>query len=110
MTGLETALAVVAETMVEPGRLTWRQVAERLSEAPARIGRLEDHGRPIAVGEPANLCLVDPGARWTVDPAASASRSRNTPFAGPRDTFTRDSGLIATTNSTCGSTSACNRA
>ncbi len=82
MTGLETALAVVAETMVEPGRLTWRQVAERLSEAPARIGRLEDHGRPIAVGEPANLCIVDPGARWTVDPAASASRSRNTPFAG----------------------------
>jgi dihydroorotase len=82
MTGLETALAVVAQTMVEPGRLTWRQVAERLSQAPARIGRLEDHGRPIAVGEPANLCLVDPGARWTVDPTQSASRSRNTPFAG----------------------------
>jgi dihydroorotase len=82
MTGLETALAVVAQTMVEPGRLTWRQVADRLSEAPARIGRLEEHGRPIAVGEPANLCLVDPGARWTVDPAQSASRSRNTPFAG----------------------------
>jgi dihydroorotase len=82
MTGLETALAVVAATMVEPGRLTWRQVAERLSVTPARIGRLEEHGRPIAVGEPANLCLVDPGARWTVDPAASASRSRNTPFAG----------------------------
>jgi dihydroorotase len=82
MTGLETALAVVALTMVEPGRLTWRQVAERLSETPARIGRLEEHGRPLAVGEPANLCLVDPGDRWTVDPAQSASRSRNTPFAG----------------------------
>ena len=82
MTGLETALAVVAQTMVEPGRLTWRQVAQRLSEAPARIGRLEEHGRPIAAGEPANLCLVDPDARWTVDPAQSASRSRNTPFAG----------------------------
>ncbi|CAN5300977.1 dihydroorotase [soil metagenome] len=82
MTGLETALSVVAQTMVEPGRLTWRQVAQRLSEAPARIGRLEEHGRPIAVGEPANLCLVDPDARWTVDPAQSASRSRNTPFAG----------------------------
>jgi dihydroorotase len=82
MTGLETALAIVVQTMVEPRRLTWRQVAERLSEAPARIGRLEEHGRPIAVGEPANLCLVDAGARWTVDPAQSASRSRNTPFAG----------------------------
>jgi dihydroorotase len=82
MTGLETALAVVADTMVEPGRLTWRQVAQRLSETPARIGRLDGHGRPLAVGEPANLCLVDPGARWTVDPTRSASRSRNTPFAG----------------------------
>jgi dihydroorotase len=82
MTGLETALAVVALTMVEPGRLTWRQVAQRLSETPARIGRLEEHGRALAVGEPANLCLVDPGERWTVDPAQSASRSRNTPFAG----------------------------
>ncbi|HUR13718.1 MAG TPA: dihydroorotase [Mycobacteriales bacterium] len=82
MTGLETALSVVAATMVEPGLLTWRQVAERMSEAPARIGRLEDHGRPLAVGEPANVVLVDPAARWTVDPAQSASRSRNTPFAG----------------------------
>ena len=82
MTGLETALAVVAATMVEPGRLDWRAVADRLSVAPARIGRLEGHGRPIAVGEPANLCLVDPAGRWTVDPAQSASRSRNTPFAG----------------------------
>ena len=35
-----------------------------------------------AVGEPANLCLVDPGAPWTVDPAAMSTRSRNTPFAG----------------------------
>jgi dihydroorotase len=82
LTGLETALSVVAATMVEPGLLTWRQVAERMSETPARIGRLEDHGRPLAVGEPANVVLVDPAARWTVDPTQSASRSRNTPFAG----------------------------
>ena len=82
MTGLETALAVVASTMVETGRLTWRQVADRMSETPARIGRLEGHGRPLAVGEPANVVVVDPDATWVVDPAAMASRSRNTPFAG----------------------------
>ena len=82
MTGLETALSIVVQTMVESGRLTWRQVAERMSETPARIGRLKSHGRPIAVGEPANLVVVDPGARWTVDPARTASRSHNTPFAG----------------------------
>jgi dihydroorotase len=82
MTGLETALSVVAATMVETGLLTWRQVAARMSETPARIGRVEDHGRPLAVGEPANVVLVDATARWTVDAAQSASRSRNTPFAG----------------------------
>ena len=82
MTGLETALSVVAKTMVEPGTMTWRQVAERMSETPARIGRLDGHGRPLAVGEPANVVIIDPTARWIVDPALSASRSRNTPFAG----------------------------
>jgi dihydroorotase len=82
MTGLETALAVVVQTMVETGRLSWRGLATRLSETPARIGRLEGHGRPLAVGEPANLCLVDPASPWTVDASAMATRSRNTPFAG----------------------------
>ena len=82
MLGLQTALSVVVETMVAPGRLSWREVAERMSTAPARIGGLVDHGRPIAVGEPANLVLIDPDANWTVDPTALASKSRNTPFAG----------------------------
>ena len=82
MLGLQTALSVVVETMVFAGRLDWHGVASRLSEAPARIGSLAEQGRPIAVGEPANLVLVDPAARWTVEPAALASKSRNTPFAG----------------------------
>ncbi len=82
MLGLQTALSVVIETMVVPGLLDWRAVAERMSVAPARIGRLAGHGRPIEVGEPANLVVVDPAVRWTVEPAALASKSRNTPFAG----------------------------
>ncbi|MHB1064284.1 MAG: dihydroorotase [Georgenia sp.] len=82
MTGLETALSVVQDTMVDTDRLTWADVARVLSTAPARIGRLTDHGRPLAVGEPANLTLVDPAARRVVDPAAQATRSRNSPFAG----------------------------
>ncbi|RBY93790.1 dihydroorotase [Blastococcus sp. TF02-8] len=82
MLGLEQALSVVIETMVEPGRLDWAGVADRMSVRPAQIGRLGDHGRPIAPGEPANLVLVDPAARSTVDPAALASRSRNSPYAG----------------------------
>jgi dihydroorotase len=82
MLGLEQALAVVVQTMVEPGLLDWRGVADRMSVAPAVIGRLSGHGRPLAVGEPANLLLLDPAHRSVVDPAALASRSRNSPYAG----------------------------
>jgi dihydroorotase len=82
MLGLETALSIVQETMVDAGLLDWAGVAERMSYAPARIGRVADHGRPIAVGEPANIVLYDPSVRRTVEASASASLSRNTPYAG----------------------------
>ncbi len=82
MLGLETALSVVQQTMVDTGLLDWAGVAERMSHAPARIGRLDGHGRALAEGEPANLVLYDPGVRRTVDPAEGASLSRNTPYAG----------------------------
>lgn len=82
MLGLETALAVVLETMVLPGRLGWGDVAQRMSTVPARIARLAGQGRPLAVGEPANLTLVDPAARAVVDRAGSASLSRNNPWHG----------------------------
>ena len=81
MLGLETALSVVQQTMVETGRLDWAGVADRMSVAPARIGRVAHHGRPLAVGEPATLVLVDPTARRTVT-AESLSRSSNTPYVG----------------------------
>ncbi|NJP64997.1 dihydroorotase [Streptomyces spiramenti] len=82
MVGLETALSVVQHTMVDTGLLDWAGVADRMSHRPAAIGRLEGHGRPVAVGEPANLTLVDPAHRQPVDPTAFASRSRNTPYRG----------------------------
>jgi dihydroorotase len=68
--------------MVRTGMMDWEQVADRMATRPAAIGRVTGQGRPIAVGEPANLALVDPEATWIVDPAKSASRSRNTPFRG----------------------------
>ncbi|MGW1467924.1 dihydroorotase [Streptomyces sp. NPDC002308] len=82
MVGLETALSVVQQTMVETGLLDWAGVADRMSFRPAAIGRLDGHGRPVSPGEPANLVLVDPAYRGTVDPAGFASRSRNTPYEG----------------------------
>jgi dihydroorotase len=80
MLGLETALGVVVETLVRPGRIGWADVARMMSSAPARIARVPEQGRPLTVGEPANLTLVDPAARGTVDRDASASLSRNNPW------------------------------
>jgi dihydroorotase len=82
MTGLETALRVVQEAMVETGLLDWAGLADRMSARPAVIGRLAGHGCPLAAGSPANVTLYDPQPREAVDPRGHASRSRNTPFAG----------------------------
>ena len=82
MLGLETALSIVQETMVDPGLLDWAGVAERMSGAPARIGRVADQGQPIAEGAPANVVLYDPSVRRVVERSESVSLSRNTPYAG----------------------------
>ncbi|MCZ4079700.1 dihydroorotase [Rhodococcus sp. H36-A4] len=80
MLGLETALSIVVQTMVEPGLLDWRGVARVMSERPAEIVGLPDQGRPIEVGEIANLTVVDPKASWTVTGKNLASVADNTPF------------------------------
>ncbi|MBN9798491.1 dihydroorotase [Pseudonocardia alni] len=84
MLGLQTALSVLVETMVEPGLLDWHGVARVLSERPAEIGNLPDQGRPIAEGEPATFALVDPDGVWTVRGAELASKAANTPYEGMR--------------------------
>ncbi|MGH3801819.1 MAG: amidohydrolase family protein, partial [Pseudonocardiaceae bacterium] len=82
MLGLQTALSVVVATMVRPSLLDWRGVARVMSERPARIGGARNQGRPIAVGQPATLVLVDPDASWTVRGAQLASLADNTPYEG----------------------------
>ncbi len=83
MLGLQTALPIVVETMVASGLMSWAQLAHQMSVQPARIGQVDHmHGRPLHVGEPANLVLIDPQKRWTVQPEALASLSRNTPYVG----------------------------
>ncbi|MBS2534538.1 dihydroorotase [Catenulispora sp. NF23] len=83
MLGLETALSVVQQTMVDSGLMGWADVADRMSVRPAAIGQVDDrHGRPLAIGEPANVVLVDPKAKRTVDRTALASLSQNTPYQG----------------------------
>lgn len=83
MLGLETALGVSIAELVDTDMMSLHQVMAALSWKPARIARLhERHGRPIAVGEPANVTVVDPTAIWEVDPSTLASRSQNTPYGG----------------------------
>ena len=77
MLGLETALPLALSV------LGLTRALACLSWHPAAIAGLAPrHGGPVAEGAEANLCVIDPQATWTVDPARLASRSRNTPYAG----------------------------
>ena len=79
MLGLETALALSISELDMP----LFDIVAALSWKPAAIAGVADrHGRPIEVGEPANLTVFDPAQKWTVVPAQLASKSRNTPYAG----------------------------
>lgn len=99
MTGLETAFAVAYGALccdAQSGAPSWLageggrkaslgELLAVMSSKPARIAGLDassGQGGPIVPGGAAHLCVVDLTARWTVDPARSASRSSNTPFAG----------------------------
>ncbi len=79
MIGFETAAAVVLD-LVREGALTPLELVRRLSTNPARI--LRRPGGTLAVGEPADVVLLDPERRWTYDPAKGWSKSRNSPWAG----------------------------
>ena len=81
MLGLETALALCLTELDLPVQ----RLLALLSWQPARIaGLTATQGGPVVEGRPANLCVIDPAESWTVDPGRSASRSRNTPYAGRR--------------------------
>jgi dihydroorotase len=79
MLGLETALGVLnTAASVNP-----QQIASLMSWAPARIADVSTrHGRPIAVGEPANIAVWDTTSVWTVSRDELSSKSRNTPYHG----------------------------
>ncbi len=82
MIGLETALSIVNKTMVETKLMDWSQVADRMSTAPARIGRYEMHGQALVAGVPAHLAVIDANRNWIVDRDLVQSKSRNTPYHG----------------------------
>jgi dihydroorotase len=78
--GLETTLGLVVTRLIEPGHLDWSSALARLTVNPARI--LGIPKGTLALGADADVTIIDPDVRWTVDPAQFHSKSANTPFAG----------------------------
>jgi dihydroorotase len=78
--GLETAVALAARAMIESQLADWPQLVAWFTTGPAAVLNLGR--RAIEVGERADLTLLAPQSRWTVDPEQFASKGRNTPFTG----------------------------
>ena len=77
--GFETAVGLSIRELVEPNILTLMQLIEKFSTNPRAIV-----GKAISVeeGVEANLTLIDPHKKWTVDISALKSKSKNSPFHG----------------------------
>ena len=82
MLGLETAIGIVAQVLVESGAMDWYQVADRMSVAPARIGQVADQGQQIETGAPAQIAVWDPRTPSPVTAESLSSRSSNSPYVG----------------------------
>lgn len=78
--GLETAFPVLYTKLVKTGVITLERLVQMMSVRPREIFGLE--GGVIEPGAPADLCLIDPEAAFTVDPDKFKSKGRATPFAG----------------------------
>ena len=78
--GLETTLAVCLEHLVRPGHLPLGRLVELLTSGPAKVMGLP--GGTLALGSPADVTVIDLERKWTIEPKAFQSKSRNTPFGG----------------------------
>src|SRR5205085_1859941 len=78
--GLETCLGLVVKQLIVPGHLNWMAALAKLTINPARILGI-DKGT-LRVGADADVTIIDPDLRWTVEPSRFRSKSNNTPFGG----------------------------
>ena len=82
MVGLETALSVLVKTMIETKMMSWNDLIDRMSIAPARIAGYSTQGQLIAEKNHANLTIIDTDRSWIVNRDKLQSQSKNTPFNG----------------------------
>ena len=78
--GLESAIGSMLQ-LVRDGVLTPLRFVEALTSAPARL--IPDfEGGALREGRRADVTVLDPEARWTLDQEALRSKSHNTPLLG----------------------------
>ena len=77
--GLETSFAAVNTYMVEKGYISFEKLVEVMSINPRKIFGLESG---IQIGKPADITIVEPKAKWVVNPKEFISMGKATPFAG----------------------------
>jgi dihydroorotase len=78
--GLETLLPLCIQALIDGGHMGWPEMLAKLTIHPARLlGIPKGTLRP---GADADVTIIDPEARWTIDATAFRSKSRNTPFDG----------------------------
>jgi dihydroorotase len=82
--GLETFLPLCVTHLIEPGHLTWMQMLAKMTVNPAAV--LGINRGTLQPGRPADVTVIDPKAKWTIDKNHSKSKSRNTPFHGKKVT------------------------
>jgi dihydroorotase len=80
MVGLEHAASVLQEVLIDEGGQSWERFAQLMSSTPAQIAGLGNQG-VLAVGQPANIALVDPSSRREIS-SETHSKSTNNPFNG----------------------------
>jgi dihydroorotase len=78
--GFETALPVLLTTLVFGQGLSPSWLIQRMSYQPAKVFGLP--GGTLALGTPADVCVIDPSQDWTIDSRRFASKARNTPYHG----------------------------
>ncbi|MBI3616641.1 MAG: dihydroorotase [Candidatus Omnitrophica bacterium] len=81
MIGLETAVGLTITELVEKGVLSWTQMADRMSAAPARIAGFTNKG-VVKEGMDGDITIIDPEKIWEVRKEDIVSKSKNSPFIG----------------------------
>lgn len=75
--GLETAFALLHTYFVKTGIISWEKLIDLMSVAPRKIFGIEGG---LAEGQPADITVIDPCKKWTIDPRDFLSKGKATPF------------------------------